>query len=798
MHTLWTILPIAAALADLVAMAIVLLRSTNRSVTRSFVLMAGCIAAWDLQLPIDSSAGVGGTHVALVHLVRSLAIFVPATIFHTAFACADSGARRRPTLVWIGYGISAVLAVLQTQGLVSSGFVIYSWGAVPRPALLFPALVAFAFIWMGLGVFYCARTLRQPVTPELRLRAKYWLLAAATALPVRMTEFLAHYGWPILPIWSSGSFCIAGLVAYAALRRRLMDLDVFVTKAFAVLAAGVVIALPVAAVTASMLDTTLNVVDCLALGLVTMGGIITTLVFPEFRAHLERSIERSLFPARRAARDAILRFSHDVVKLSCRADLGTQLLRTLHGSLQLKGAALYLRAEGAGKFALACAEGEIASPPCVRADHWLDAHGPSAPGSSLMRLGPEHAAASSRFAAEPLDWEACVPVWAEDACLALIGLAAKRSGANFNDTDTTLLTVLSAQLAIALKNADYVHEIERQKAAIEELQQRLAVENVTLRARVQSVSQFKEIIGSSGALQRALALVERAAPTDASILITGETGTGKELIARAIHELSPRRHGPMICVNCSAIPRELAEAELFGHQRGAFTDAVADRPGSFEIADGGTVFLDEIGDLPFELQAKLLRVLQERVVQRIGGQRLYRLDLRVVAATNRDLRAEMRAQRFREDLYYRLATVVVEVPPLRERIEDIPMLASYFLERAATSQCTAKGFTSEAMDALRRYSWPGNIRELQNVVERAVLLCTSEAIRPEHLSDLATPPPPPSFGRAIREEKRRRIERALAQTGGNQAAAARLLGITPSNLARTMKSVGAKLPSSLQ
>jgi transcriptional regulator with GAF, ATPase, and Fis domain len=286
-------------------------------------------------------------------------------------------------------------------------------------------------------------------------------------------------------------------------------------------------------------------------------------------------------------------------------------------------------------------------------------------------------------------------------------------------------------------------------------------------------------------------------------LITGETGTGKELIARAIHDLSPRRSGPLISVNCPAIPAGLAESELFGHERGAFTGAVEARAGRFELADRGTIFLDEIGELSVELQVKLLRVLQEREVQRIGSRKVSRIDVRIVAATNRDLRTEMRSGRFREDLFYRLAGMELRVPALRERTEDIPMLASFFLERAArTYQKPVSGFAPEALAALGRYNWPGNIRELEHVVERAVLLCTGTVIKPEHLSELAVSARPEetaaSLRTTIRAEKLRRVQAALAQTAGNRAAAARLLGMSPSNLSRLIKSLGWKPPSDLQ
>ncbi len=379
--------------------------------------------------------------------------------------------------------------------------------------------------------------------------------------------------------------------------------------------------------------------------------------------------------------------------------------------------------------------------------------------------------------------------------MGFLALTPKRSAAAIEDAELTLLGIVAAQLAIALQNVEYVREIERQTAEIEELRKRLEAENVSLRAEVRAASQFKEIIGSSAALQHALARVESVAPTPLTVLITGETGTGKELIARAIHELSPRRSGPLICVNCAAIPTALAESELFGHERGSFTDAVETRPGKFELAAGGTLFLDEVAELPVSSQVKLLRVLEQREAQRLGGRKTYKVDCRVIAATNRDLKAEMRAGTFREDLYFRLNGMPVHVPPLRERVDDIPMLATFFLQRAATTyQKNVTGFTAEALAALGRYNWPGNIRELQHVVERAVLLCSGDVLRPQHLSDLAPAADVPaaldSLSASLREEKARRVQFALAQCGGNQAAAARLLGMSRSNFGRLLKSLG--------
>jgi transcriptional regulator with GAF, ATPase, and Fis domain len=292
-----------------------------------------------------------------------------------------------------------------------------------------------------------------------------------------------------------------------------------------------------------------------------------------------------------------------------------------------------------------------------------------------------------------------------------------------------------------------------------------------------------------------LKTVAQVGPTDVTVLVTGETGTGKELIARAIHDVSPRRNGPLINVNCPAIPTDLAESDLFGHERGAFTGAISAQPGKFEMAHNGTIFLDEVADLPIAIQVKLLRVLQEREIQRVGGRKVLKLNLRIIAATNRDLREAVATGRFREDLYFRLTAVPVHVPPLRERLEDIPVLASYFLQRAATAyQKEIAGFAPEAMTALQLYHWPGNVRELQHVIERAALLCTGDRIIAEHLGDLAPTAPRSrsSLSTTLQAEKRRHVEAALAQTGGNQAAAARLLGMSRSNFGRLLKSLGLK------
>ena len=290
-------------------------------------------------------------------------------------------------------------------------------------------------------------------------------------------------------------------------------------------------------------------------------------------------------------------------------------------------------------------------------------------------------------------------------------------------------------------------------------EERTRNENVALREEFDQSLMFEEIVGSSQSLRKVLKAVDKVAATDSTVLILGETGTGKELIARAIHKRSPRSSRAFIRVNCAAIPSELIASELFGHEKGAFTGAVERRIGRFEAADGGTLFLDEIGDLPAETQITLLRVLQEREFERIGSTKPVQVDVRVLAATNRDLAADVDDGDFRQDLYYRLNVFPVNVPPLRERIEDIPLLAEYLLERYAKK--AGKKITAidrSTLEMLQNYDWPGNVRELQNVIERAVILCETPVLSVDETWFRREPrhePAPHSFQRRSQHERAR-------------------------------------------
>jgi two-component system response regulator HydG len=291
-----------------------------------------------------------------------------------------------------------------------------------------------------------------------------------------------------------------------------------------------------------------------------------------------------------------------------------------------------------------------------------------------------------------------------------------------------------------------------------------------------------------------LDLVRQVAPSTATVLIQGESGTGKELIADAIHHGSPRRERPFIKVNCAALPENLLESELFGHERGAFTGAVARKEGRFELADGGTLFMDEIGEISPAMQAKLLRVLQSGEFERVGGTRTLKADVRLVAATNTDLAALVREKRFREDLYYRLNVITIQVPPLRERQEDIPLLAHHFLRRYAEKNTkTISAFAEDTLDILQTYPWPGNVRELENVIERAVVLTRSSQISPADLpetvarTDQVARHLVVSIGTPLEEVENRLIEETLRYTKGDKTVAAKLLGIATRTIYRRVK-----------
>jgi len=326
---------------------------------------------------------------------------------------------------------------------------------------------------------------------------------------------------------------------------------------------------------------------------------------------------------------------------------------------------------------------------------------------------------------------------------------------------------------------------------------RLVEENRSLREALGERYRYKNIVAESAKMQAVLALVERVAPTNATVLIGGESGVGKDMVARAIHEHSNRAAGPFLKINSTAIPENLLESELFGYEKGAFSGAVTSKPGKFELADRGTLFLDEIGDVPPPIQVKLLRVLQDREFERLGGTRTHKVDVRLIAATNRDLRAALEEGSFREDLYYRLNVVAIDIPPLRERKEDIPALADLFLKKfARESGNSVERITPQALRLLMDYDWPGNVRELENILQRSVTLCSGTTLEGADIHfdsarrrSLETVPVLPD-GFTLEQWEQEIIREALRRAGGNKSQAARALGLSRNALRYRLSQMG--------
>jgi len=372
-----------------------------------------------------------------------------------------------------------------------------------------------------------------------------------------------------------------------------------------------------------------------------------------------------------------------------------------------------------------------------------------------------------------------VPLEVQDKLLGALYLDTSSQGARFDSELLQLVTALGNVAALAIENA---HHLERLGDENRRLQQELNIEH--------------NMVGESQRMRDVYQFVSRVAARESTVLIQGESGTGKELVARAIHSNSGRANRPFVAINCAAIVDTLLESELFGHEKGAFTGAVAQKKGKLEMAEGGTVFLDEVGELAAPLQAKLLRVLQEREFERVGGTRPIKLDIRLITATNRDLNDASRGGTFRQDLYYRLNVVSVELPPLRERAEDIPLLAAYFTSRYSEKvNRRVAGISPKARACLLRYPWPGNVRELENAIERAVVLGSTELILPEDLPDsileeaASSEEPVTALHDGIREAKKKIIEQAIEQANGNYTEAAGLLGVHPNHLFRLIRTL---------
>jgi Nif-specific regulatory protein len=384
--------------------------------------------------------------------------------------------------------------------------------------------------------------------------------------------------------------------------------------------------------------------------------------------------------------------------------------------------------------------------------------------------------------ASQVRWLVCVPLPLFEKVIGVIYVDSSDPGTQLDEDHLQLMTAIARIAAFALDTARRMDWLEGEN---QRLQRDLSIEH--------------NMIGESPRMREVYRFISRAAPTDSTVLIRGESGTGKELVARALHANSPRSAKPFVAINCAALSESLLESELFGHEKGAFTGAIAQKRGRLEVADGGSVFLDEMGELAPALQAKLLRVLQEHEFERVGGTRPIKINVRLIAATNKNLEEAIRSGMFRQDLYFRLNVVLVTMPPLRERTEDISLLVNYFIAKYS-QKCGRRitGISPEARHCLVRYSWPGNVRELENAIERAVVLGSTDLILPEDLpenvleSEAATAVSITRYHDAVKQKKKEIIIRAVEQAQGNYTEAAKLLGVNPNYLHRLIRNMNLK------
>ena len=684
----------------------------------------------------------------------------------------------RPTLAVI-YGAAAVEMVL--LGLRSPL-------AMPLLACLGNAGLTFLTTNYAIAAWRAADPLRRR---EARV-----VFASLLALTAAAGLFAAgNLGWVsfqlpvaafLVPLWVCGA-----LLVYAMLELNLFDLGGVVRRGLtagilAIGAVGVYLALFLA------LERMVDYTTAWAVaGLLAAVAVTVILTVAPVRRAVEGAIERTLFPEQRAARELIYAASRELARLREVADLGRFLRESAAPAVAASSMRLVWGSRDGPVSEVAPCEADAALV-LARGDPLATLLGRGAPARFESRTADGNGAVMRPAAerARQLGVRLVAPLPPTASHVGGFLLGARTDGRLYTREDERLLETLAAQTSVALENARAWEEVRR-------LEQRLAAENLYLREEVQQAHDVTGIVGTSPGLRAVLAQTERVAPTDATILVQGETGTGKELVVHALHAASQRSERTLVKIACAALPEPLLESELFGHERGAFTGAVGRKPGRFEVADGGTIFFDDVDTLPLGVQAKLLRVLQEGEVQRLGSNEVHRVDVRVVSATNRDLLSEVRAGRFREDLYYRLNVVPLRIPPLRERIEDVPLLVEHFIRQDGPRLGpSVRAVSAEALEALRSYSWPGNVRELRNVVQRALVLSHDEVLRlPGPLEGQATPPSNGATSSApladqVRELKIRLIRRALAESGGNQRVAAEALGLHRQSLTRMLRDLG--------
>lgn len=628
-----------------------------------------------------------------------------------------------------------------------------------------------------------------------RQQARFLLVSLCVAVPGGFLFDAAMLGWieaniPVI-VYVSPAWLFGLLLVYAMIAHNLFELDAVVRRGLT----AAVIALGAVAVQLVLLAVVSTFADGAAAW--AIAGTATVLIVAVLTAALplrqgvEAVVERTLFPRLGEARATIHAASRELAHVRGREDIVSTLRETAARTVAADSVRLLVGAPGEALVEVAPKEGSdaLALP---TSDPLRSALRGQSVSFEVAAGGRRAISKSAMKRAHELEIALSIPLTTTSDVTGSLLVGPRSDGRLHTRDDEILLETLAAQTTIALENA-------RAWESVKELEDRLRAENVYLREEIDLAADTGgEMVGNSPELRAMFAQLERVAPTDASVLVQGETGTGKELLVRALHARSGRSERMLVKVACAALPEALLESELFGFERGAFSGASKAKPGRLETADKGTLFLDDVDTLPMGVQAKLLRALQEGEVQRLGSNRLRHVDIRIVAATNRDLLAEVREGRFREDLYYRLNVVPLRLPPLRERREDIPALVEHFIrEEAPRLGREVRGIGAETLAELQRHSWPGNIRELRNVVQRAVVLSDGDVLRlsgplggadADSASDEAVEElRGSSLADEMRLFKRRSIRAALQKAGGDREAAAEALGVSRQTLARFIR-----------
>jgi transcriptional regulator with GAF, ATPase, and Fis domain len=731
-------------------------------------------------------------------VVRAAGFFSFAALIHFGLVFPE---RRWPITAWplavprVIYGATALLFLAH----------LVSFHTASHAGVVIDALqVGQLFLGYALLGANLVLTIRHSTDATRRQQALV-VLPGPLLVVVGVLQFIAST-WGVLPWHPAPAVQVmpillqALLLAYAVLHENLFEFDQTVRRGLTIGIVGLS-AIATHLVLFAILRPSLGVST--AWTSAGMSAFLVACLLPfigPVRARVERFLEEMLFPEQRRARALI----HDAsIALAQRRTEG-ELVGFLRDTLATAMGCLSVRVlvgrpdEPLREIGTAAGEAPLVLSPVdpvyvsLRRG-WtvnLDQRAP------LSRSGPSRAATRQ---VETLGVRLVVPLAPSERMVGGVFLGPRRDGRFYTSDDEALTETLVRQAGAVIENA-------QAWTAMRSLHERLTAENVYLRETVDQQHEAGEMIGRSAGMRGVLALVKQIAPSDAAVLVLGETGSGKEMVVRALHAASRRRDQPLVKVACAAIPETLLESELFGYERGAFTGAVSRKLGRFEVADGGTIFFDDVDTLPLGVQAKLLRAVQEGELQRIGSNATHVVDVRVVAATNRDLRADVAAGRFREDLYYRLNVVPLAIPPLRDRPEDIPLLVEHFVRREGPRLGrVVEGIAAEALAEMQAYRWPGNVRELRNVVERALVMSRSTILRlPGPLTPVVAAPlaaQDDDLGRASLAElvgrvKVRLITRALELSGGNQRRAAELLGLHRPSLTRMLKELDLPLDSS--